>query len=218
MISRVLVPASRIDDEFQQIFVRIPHVHARPGDLPAADAADRTRDDPGACPLQHGPERVRRAVPGEAQVAARRLRRGGPQREGRVLPQRRAMEIDHLGPEMDGAALRALDHLKTEPLVEREHGFNVLHRERDVVESSNAAGLPLRARTLAGGGEGRGGCACANRVLDEGASRADHDSPPGSDSLMLEAPAGVGYHAGTTEERARADALLAGRSVARTRS
>src|SRR5262245_13330568 len=78
--------SARVDHELEQVAVRIPHVHARPGCATAADPVDRPLLDLHARLGEPRLQGTGRAVPHEAQVTARRRGRGCSQREALASP------------------------------------------------------------------------------------------------------------------------------------
>ena len=125
----------------KEIAVRISHVHAGSGFLSTTLARDRAFLDLSRRPVQHRLQRLRRAIPYEAQVAARRLRGGSPQCERLALPQRRPMKIDHLVANVNRACISVLDHLTAEAAIEGNHRLGILHWKRYMIETMNASGL-----------------------------------------------------------------------------
>src|SRR5262249_54220682 len=90
-----------VNDEFEEVAVWIAVVGARPAGLAPAWARHGPSLHPRPGRVEPGLELRRRAVPDEAEIAARRLRGGRAQREARVLPALRPMEIDHVAAGVD---------------------------------------------------------------------------------------------------------------------
>src|SRR5579862_6006985 len=161
--------ALRVDHELQQVTVRIADVYAGGGLLSPALPRNRTFNDlcPGA--VEHRLKRFGRSIPDEAQVAARRLSSGSPQRECFALPRRRTMKIDHLTADVYRTCRRVLAHLQSQPAIERQHRVSVLHGESDVIEPTDATGrLRQPARS------GRGNRRSANESPSRNTSRLSH--------------------------------------------
>jgi hypothetical protein len=51
------------------------------------------------------------------------------------------MEVDHLGADVHGVRAWSFGDVQTQATVEREHRGRVLHRHRDVIESTDSAAL-----------------------------------------------------------------------------
>jgi hypothetical protein len=67
------------------------------------------------------------------------------------------MEVNHLVADVNGANGRVLRNLKTEPAIELQHSLSVLHRKRNMIETSYLVPRLLRiseARTGCAGGDG----------------------------------------------------------------
>src|SRR5476649_1516388 len=79
---------SPVDDEFEQVAVRIARVDARAIDLASALARDRSFFHARVRALEPRLELRGGAVPHETQIATRRRRPWGAQRERAVLPAR----------------------------------------------------------------------------------------------------------------------------------
>src|SRR5271163_859071 len=87
--------ASGINHELQEVAIRISNVDAGGGLSTPSLPCDRTLEDLGSGPIEHGFERRRRAVPHKAQIAARWPSSWSAQGERLALPQGRTMKIDH---------------------------------------------------------------------------------------------------------------------------
>ena len=103
----------------------------------AALTRDRTLFDRRARFVEPGAQRLRRAVPHEAEIAARRPRVRRAQREALALPRRGPMEVDHLVTDVDRDHVRLLRDVEAERAVERDHRVGVLHRQRHMIESGD---------------------------------------------------------------------------------
>src|SRR5689334_21499632 len=127
-----------VNHELEQIAVRVASVSARTLRLASARPRNRTFFHTRTGGVEPRLELRRRAVPHETQVAARRLGRRRAQREGRVLPTRGTVEVDHVAADVDGDCGRRLTHLEAELLVERDHRVHIQHRQRHVVVSAHS--------------------------------------------------------------------------------
>src|SRR5262245_1214163 len=86
----------RIHHELEQVAVGIAHVDARRRPAARTLARDRPFLDRGADPVEPRLQRLRGAVPDEAQVATRWNRGRCAQCEAGAAPHLRPMEVDHL--------------------------------------------------------------------------------------------------------------------------
>ena len=103
-----------------------------------------------AAPVQQHLQRFSRSFPHQADVAARGQRRGGAEREVAAAPHLGSMKVDHLGAEMDLEQVGGLGDRQAERTVEARHGFAVLHRECDVVETGDGPGRSEASRLRPG--------------------------------------------------------------------
>src|SRR5581483_4963820 len=138
-ISTLLPGRLRVDHELEQVAVGITHVDARRVGAATALPRHRALLDRGADGGEPLVERVRRAVPHEADVAAGWYRGGCPQREPLPPPDLGAVEVDHLVADVHGDDRRVLGDVEAEAAVERDHRVCVAHRQRHVVEAGDPA-------------------------------------------------------------------------------
>ncbi len=133
--------ALRIDHELQEIAIWVADVNAGTGLPSTALATHRTLDDVCAGAIEHRLERSGCPFPDNAQIPARRLGGCRSQSERRILPACGTMKVDHLVTDAHRNGVRGFDHLKPKRPIECQHRLGVLHRERHMIEPTNASAL-----------------------------------------------------------------------------
>src|SRR5688572_10736602 len=133
-----------VNDELEQVLVRIPRVDThtgRPATTSAAVTLNRSLNQYRPGVFKHGARLFDGAVPHEAEVTAAGYSSGTAQGKGGVLPDRRRVHVDLRVAEGEGErpclALPPrllVDHRKAEALVEVDHLLGLCRGDGRVVE------------------------------------------------------------------------------------